>query len=156
MRRDIMPKLADILGGRILAMQSEGRIDEVGKRPYFFFCNTILECVAGKKAWKVQKKKRKISNSCVTVSDEAFALLLVINSWEKFEFMADNPQSEARSSNVPPTNYTEKKGRNKKMQGWSQKGIDKFNSLCEMVVKDRQSVSGKQPVRDRFLAVSQR
>jgi hypothetical protein len=147
MRANKMPSLDDILGGRRLAMQNGGEMNEAGKFPYFFFCNTILECVAGKKLWKVQKTKRLISKSCVTVSDEAFALLLMINSWEKFEYFAENPEVEDKMS-VPATSYTEKKGRNKKMKGWSQEGLVKYNRLCECVVQDRQSAEGIQFEKD--------
>jgi hypothetical protein len=142
-RQDTMPKLDDILGGREFSVASNEDLTKISETPYFYFCNTILECVAGKKAWKIQKKQKKISKSCVTVSDEAFALLLLINSWNKFEFIADHPQCEARGE-LPSTLYTEKKGRNKKMRGWSQEGINNFNHLCECVVKDRQSESGKR------------
>jgi hypothetical protein len=141
-RQDSMPKLDDILGGREYSVDSITDLTKLSETPYFFFCNTILECVAGKKAWKIQKKQKKISKSCVTVSDEAFALLLLVNSWDKFEFIADHPQCEAKGD-FPATLYTEKKGRNKKMRGWSQEGIANFNHLCDCVVKDRQSENGK-------------
>jgi len=63
-------------------------------------------------------------------------LLLLVNSWDKFEFIADHPQCEAKGD-FPATLYTEKKGRNKKMWGWSQEGIANFNHLCDCVVKDK-------------------
>ena len=34
----------------------------------------------GKKKWKVKKSKVFISDSCATISDKAFALLLMVNS----------------------------------------------------------------------------
>jgi hypothetical protein len=136
-----MPRLEDILGGRRYAMENGGDMAEPGKYAYFYFCNTILECVAGKKLWKKQKKEKLISKSCVTVSDEAFALLLMTNSWDKFEYFADNPEIEEKQD-IPATMYTEKKGRNKKMQGWSQEGITKYNRLCDFVVQDRLSAAG--------------
>jgi len=142
MRQDIMPELDEILGGRQLSIEKANEM-EFCETPYFFFCNTILECVAGKKTWKVQKKKKKISRSCVTVSDEAFALLLLVNSWEKFEYMAENPQCDTKAM-LPATKFTEKKGRNKKMQGWCHSGIATFNQLCGKVVEDRNSVKGKE------------
>ena len=142
MRTGKMPLLSDMLGGRRLAMENGGSIKDDGKYPFFYFCNAILECVAGKKEWKQQKNKQLISGSCVTVTDEAFALLLMVNSWEKFEYMADNPEMENKTE-VPETRYTEKKGRNRKMQGWSSEGIDKFNNLCVSVMADRESEEGK-------------
>ena len=144
-----MPHLADVLGGRRLAMTKTGSINGKGKYPFFFFCNSVLECVAGKKEWKQQKAKLKVSESCVSVSDEAFAMLLLVNSWDKFEYMADIPVNDDRTE-VPETLYTEKKGRNRKMQGWSSEGIDNFNKLCMSVIDDRKSKAG-QLFEDQFL-----
>ncbi len=137
-----MPELADVLGGRRLAMSRAGSINGKEKYPFFFFCNSVLECVAGKKEWKQQKTKRRVSESCVSVSDEAFAMLLLVNSWDKFEYMAENPAIDERTE-VPETRYTEKKGRNRKMQGWSSEGIDNFNKLCLFVIEDRKSEAGQ-------------
>jgi hypothetical protein len=139
-----MPKLEDILGGRKLAMEKGGSIKGEGKYPFFFFCSSILECVAGKKNWKAQKAKKTISKSCATVSDEAFALLLMVNSWEKFEYLADSKGTADEKTEVPSTLFTEKKGRNRKMQGWSNEGIVKFNALCRFVQEDRKSKEGKE------------
>jgi hypothetical protein len=137
-----MPRLDDILGGRILAMESDdAAMTEEGKYAYFFFCNTVLECVAGKKEWKKEKSKLLVSKSSVTVSDEAFALLLLVNSWDKFEHIAERPDATDKSD-LPATRFTEKKGRNKRMQGWSQEGIKRYNLLCEYVKQDRESAAG--------------
>jgi hypothetical protein len=147
MRAETIPPLEEILGGRKLAMETG---DEIETTAYFYFCNKLVECVAGKKEWKKEKSKLLISKSCITVSDEAFALLLMVNSWEKFEYIAEHVEIECKD-NVPETRYTEKKGRNKKLQGWSSVGIDKFNQLCEMVKKDRTSAEGIEFEQD-FLA----
>ena len=138
-----MPNLADMLGGRKEAMTKGGKVNEAGKLPFFFFCDRILECVAGKKEWKQQKAKQTVSSSCVSVTDEAFAMLLMINSWDKFEYMAEHAEIDDKSE-VPETLYTEKKGRNRKMQGWSTDGIEKFNKLCLFVIEDRKSEEGQQ------------
>ena len=139
-----MPKLTDILGGRVLAMANGGTMTGQGKRAFFYFCNQILECVAGKKKWKAEKSKTVISKSCATVSDEAFALLLMVNSWDKFDFMSSNAYSDSEKEMTPSTMFTEKKGRNKKLKGWSLEGFDKYNQLCAHVQKDRESVQGVQ------------
>ena len=143
MRIDKMPMLEEILGGRRLAMEKGGTMKEGGKFPFFYFCNKILECVAEKKKWKVEKHKLLISASCVTVSDEAFAMLLMINSWDKFEYLADHPEIEDKAT-VPSTKFTEEKGRNRKLQGWTREGINTFNKLCQDVMEDRASKEGKR------------
>jgi len=144
MKANKMPQLADMIGGRRAAMaKGAGHITGENKYPFFFFCNSIIECVAGKKEWKSQKSKKLISQSCVTVSDEAFAFLLMQNSWAKFEYMAENCEVDDRKD-LPETLFTEKRGRNRKLQGWSEEGIDHFNQLCLMVEEDRASEAGKQ------------
>ena len=124
-------------------MANGGTMSGAGKQPFFFFCDTVLECTAGKKEWKLQKYKLEISASCATVSDEAFALLLLVNSWDKFEFLSESDMRDV-GSDAPPTLFTEKRGRNKKMQGWSNQGIDKFNQLCQFVIADRSSAEGQK------------
>jgi hypothetical protein len=142
MRADKMPLLNDILGGRARAMEKGGgNVTETGKYPFFFFCNTVLECVAGRKEWKKEKAKLLVSESSVTVSDEAFALLLMVNSWDKFEYLAES-DGEPNKDDTPTTVYTEKKGRNKKLQGWTTQGINHFNQLCKFVATDRESEAG--------------
>ena len=138
-----MPNLDDIMGGRVLAMTKGGEMNGPGKHPFYFFCNHILECVAGKKKWKAEKSTTRVSKSCATVSDEAFALLLMVNSWDKFEFMSADSNLDSVKDVVPSTMFTEKKGRNRKLQGWTLEGIDKYNKLCEHVKKDRASEEGK-------------
>jgi hypothetical protein len=150
MRVKKMPDLTSILGGRRLAMKSGGSMTSEGMYPYFFFCNAILECVAGKKEWKREKNKKKVTESSVTVSDEAFALLLLVNSWDKLAYLADNVGNEEKAL-TPETLYTEKKGRNRKLQGWTTEGIEKFNNLCLSVIEDRASKAGKTFETD-FLA----
>ena len=58
MRTGKMPALDEVLGGRKGAMAHNGPIETT---PYYFFCNKIVECVAGKKEWKTQKAKVLIS-----------------------------------------------------------------------------------------------
>jgi hypothetical protein len=135
-----LPDLEDILGGRKAAMDNI-KTCNIENSAYFYFFDKIVECVAGKKEWKAQKAKVLINKSCVTVSDEAFALLLMVNSWDKFEYLGENPEIDDKND-IPETLYTEKKGRNKAMQGWSRQGIDKFNILCDLVVKDRSGSQG--------------
>jgi len=142
MRANKMPQLADMVGGRRAAMAKGGEITSKEKYPFFYFCNSIVECVAGKKEWKNQKSKKLISESCITVSDEAFAILLMQNSWAKFEYIAEHCDFDEKK-NLPETLFTEKKGRNRKLQGWSETGIDKFNQMCAMVEADRASAAGK-------------
>lgn len=46
------------------------------------FCNQFLACVTGKNDWKQQTKN--LIRDFATVSDEAFALLVLENIWDKW------------------------------------------------------------------------
>jgi len=50
------------------------------------FCNHFLACVVGKHDWKQQTKKELISQ-VATISDEAFALLVLENIWDEWKDM---------------------------------------------------------------------
>jgi Ran GTPase-activating protein (RanGAP) involved in mRNA processing and transport len=69
--------------------------------------------------------------------------VLLVNSWDKFEYLAEHAES-GNKVDLPTTRYTEKKGRNKKMQGWSQEGIKRFNDFCVFVKADRESKLGEE------------
>ena len=71
MKQQTMPQLKDILGGRKQAVlnyqvveQEHSQLDAFG-----FFCYNILECAAGKQEWKLEKVRKTVSTSYVTVSD---------------------------------------------------------------------------------------
>jgi len=50
------------------------------------FCNNFLSCVLGKHHWKWQKKHKLICE-LATISDEAFALLVLENIWDEWKDM---------------------------------------------------------------------
>jgi len=45
-------------------------------------CNHFLPCVVGKKRWRMQIQAGKKINDIATVSDEAFILLILQNTWQ--------------------------------------------------------------------------
>lgn len=108
MKAEKMLPLDDILGRRVTAMAKGGKVNAAGKYQFFFF---LRECVVGYKEWKNKKTKVLVSKTCVMVSDdEAFALLLLVNSWEKIQFITDNPDNKDKTE-IPSTKYTENKGK---------------------------------------------
>ena len=110
----------------------------------FSFYEHILECVAGKKEWKKDKYSCKVSKA-VSVSDKAFALLLLSNSWEVFKEHAaqSNMGNSGSKVNVKPK-FTGKRGGSRRFEGWTQEGIAEYNSLCQSIVADRNSDMGEQ------------
>ena len=75
----------------------------------------------------------------VTVSDEAFALLLYdayIDKWI-MRYHQDR-RGEPRSKRIVGK-YTQTNGASTEYGGWSEEGIRRFNQLCEMIQDDRNS-----------------
>jgi hypothetical protein len=118
------------------------------KEAFLWFAGELLECVCGKRAWGTRKKYRAtISDATandtgkfiVTVSDEAFALLLYdayIHKWIK-RYHEDR-RGEPRSKRIVGK-YTQTDGASTEYGGWGEEGIHRFNQLCEMVKEDRNS-----------------
>jgi hypothetical protein len=144
MTRDIMPPLEDILGLRSGGMNELDDRHLAKKDAYCFFLDNILECVAGKKEWKKDKLSCKVSKA-VTVSDEAFALLLLSNSWEVFEEYATNEKNNNFKRDIKAkAKYTSKRGGSRRFEGWTQEGIALYNKLSQRIVADRNSLMGEQ------------
>ena len=118
------------------------------KEAFIWFAGELLECVCGKRAWGTRKKYRAtISDATsndtgaavVTVSDEAFALLLYdayIDKWI-MRYHQDR-RGEPRSKRIVGK-YTQTNGASTEYGGWSEEGIRRFNQLCEMIQDDRNS-----------------
>ena len=108
-----------------------------------WFAFRFLECVAGVNAWKKQKTKVTVSafdpnTKCpyVSVSDEAFALLLLENYLVKWKYRwqchQDNKQYQRQ-----PGRYTSSNAGHVEFGGWTNKGIMRFNELVQIVKTDR-------------------
>jgi hypothetical protein len=77
-------------------------------------------------------------SSFVTVSDEAFALLVLDNCEEKWEDMYEKKVTKSNKKNK----YTDggkssKSGRSRNLKGWSNKGLNRFNELYRLIKADR-------------------
>jgi hypothetical protein len=118
-----LPMLEDIL---------EGRKAPLGA--YKFFADYIIECVAGKREWKKQRETITMA-SATSPTDEAFALLLLENSYDRWRAMAESEDGTSREV----TKYTRGKstGGSRKYEGWTEEGRTRFNELVKFVRKDR-------------------
>jgi hypothetical protein len=77
-------------------------------------------------------------SSFVSVSDEAFALLVLENCEERWSDMYKNNMTKSIKKNK----YTDggracKTGRSRNLKGWSNKGLNRFNELYRLVKADR-------------------
>jgi hypothetical protein len=101
---------------------------------YSSFVYNCVVAVAGmdKTLPKLEKWNENSNiNDIVSITDEAFALTLLVNYWDQYEAGWENKTVSAK--------FTERKlnknGPNaKKMQGgWSIEGLNLFNELCVIV-----------------------
>jgi len=132
---------------------------------YTKFCKIVLSSVVGKSGWKLNCGNKKLSEF-VTISDEAFGLLLMHNSWEVWTNMGRNaregkPIGKAKREGNKGgmqglmTRYTSNGAYVKKNQGWSDDGLDCFLDLVEKVKTDRTHDGEKQQgqsFEDKFKA----
>jgi len=125
---------------------------EEEKEAFLWFTDSLLECVCGKIAWGAKKKYRSTisdakydntNESIVTVSDEAFALLLYENYIDKWVTRYHNPPPPGVKGSKIMGKYTRCSIGTSDYGGWSEEGVVRFNELCMTVVHDRQSRNAK-------------
>ena len=112
-----------------------------------WFFSEFLECVCGKRVWGLQKYQQHISttrdrdtgNMIVTISDEAFALLLIDNYRDKWisKFEASRRGELHRPGEKIPGKYTNSKLGNTEYAGWTEEGHQQFNKYFDIVEEDR-------------------
>jgi hypothetical protein len=122
---------------------------------YQIFCDHVLSQVVGKNDWKTRAGKEMIS-SIATVSDEAFAILLVENNYQVWE---DDALGTCGEGGVKASSrYTVNGAGTKKYQGWTREGLKRFNTLAAMVHADRISNKGafEKMVKDKKLMAENR
>ena len=126
----------------MLSLRKNGR-NEINQN-YVFFCEKFLRCVVGIKIFRNSCKKYPLS-TYVSLSDEAFALLLLENSelrWNS-EIELKKNGKEITEESLLPTKYTgagkskQQKGFTRKFKGWTFDGIARYNSLRELIRADR-------------------
>jgi hypothetical protein len=127
---------------------------------FVWFLGTFLDCVSGARAWGGQRKyveevsKAEIKGvggkiKLVTVSDEAFGLLLYENYVDKWiqkyhderrtllPSMLSTAEKKKRGATKMRGKYTTGSVGNCEFGGWSERGMRRFNELCDTVEEDR-------------------
>jgi hypothetical protein len=129
---------------------------------FVWFLGTFLDCVSGARAWGGQRKyveevsKAEIKGvgekiKLVTVSDEAFGLLLYENYVDKWihkyhderrtlqpSMLISTAEKKKRGATKIRGKYTKGSMGNCEFGGWSERGMRRFNELCQTVAEDRQ------------------
>ena len=112
---------------------------------FFIFCECFLSKVVGVGAWRELCTKQKISDFA-TVSDEAFAYLLVENYWDGWSTRrSDEPFMESdlihgskkKKRKITWGKYTAAALGARRYGGWNKAGLERFNALCQEVKDDR-------------------
>jgi hypothetical protein len=98
------------------------------------FCDTLLSNVVGKNFYKTIFGKKKVGK-IATVGDEAFAILCVENSIERWQDEAKDPIS-SHKENWRTSKYTANPLASSKYSGWSLEGIRRFNVLSQTIVPE--------------------
>lgn len=131
------------------------------REAFHWFVGEFLECVSGRRVWGRKKFTHRVSDpmergsaeKVVTVSDEAFAILVYENYIDKWLRKYTCEQQGVQGED---TNEIEKriKGRytagtttraaNIMYGGWSDEGLIRFNQLCRLVAMDRQNENAAQ------------
>ena len=106
------------------------------------FYNHFLPCVVGKCKWKKLVVLKKVP-LFATVTDEAFALLVLENNWgvwlheDAREYFMKNKKEQNKKEKGNNGLYTGHAKGATRFGGWSVEGVQRFNELCEIVRNDR-------------------
>ena len=100
------------------------------------FCDNILPCIVGRAKWD-KVVACKLVSKMTTSTDEAWGLILLENSWDLWEQMANVPSGKVMPKERKATKWTNLEGTPKKNEGWGDKGIPRFNELMSGVLADR-------------------
>jgi hypothetical protein len=120
-----LPSLSEILKLRQTPTRNGNN-----NRAFTFIVEHLAGAVIGQRRWKLTRCYKPLSE-CMTVSDEAFMLLVLENNYELWQ--------DADTNRVGRGKYTEN-APNRKFCGWSNEGITRFNELNDAVMKHREAI----------------
>jgi len=114
---------------------------------FFVFCDHFLSRIVGITAWKEGCTKTKVSE-LASVTDEAFAYLLIENYWDHWATLDVEEYKKGVSELDLHTNkkkkrksiwgkYTKNAYGAKRYGGWMREGLIRFNTLYAEVKEDR-------------------
>ena len=108
-----------------------------------FFFNDLVPCVAGQKVWTLREKAIKLiseAKKVVSVLDEAFTILALMNYWERW-----TGNGTARCTDSKAGNY--------QYMGWADAAYVQFDELCKRICEQRQTRLNKK-LEQMYLARS--
>jgi hypothetical protein len=135
---------------------------ELDKEAFRRFIGDFLACVSGKKVWGRKKYYYRVSEAVmdkgsqelvVTVSDEAFAILLYKNYIEKWITRYHTERRGEKVDTKIKGKYTSSVLDHCLYGGWSAEGVARFNDLSILVDRDRKSANAKKAEDEVLLAL---
>ena len=109
-------------------------------RVYSWFCRHFMLCVVGTKNW-MNNCRQFPMHVFVTVSDEAFALTQLENSYERWMDMYKNSTMKTSEIKAKFTNSGKSEkgdGRSKRFCGWTMEGLTFYNQQYDEIGRNRQ------------------
>jgi hypothetical protein len=128
---DSIPTVADLL---LVRHQPYDEAPESVQNAFLWMAEIIMQDVAGRKNWNCQVKSKRLMRNCVTVSDEAFAILLLDNNMEKWREQVEEREDQ-ENQNGGGTTATTKYTASGRM--WSRKGMSRFVEIYNVVSEGR-------------------
>lgn len=127
----LLPELSDMLEGR------------ENPSAYSFFCYHFLPYVVGRTKWNYIMRTNRDIRDVASTSDEALGLVLLENSWDRWEWEHTKTKEDIKADNAkrpeertgPQTKYTVGRGRkdvSRSCSGWTNQGILRFSELAKM------------------------
>ena len=121
-------------------LNPRGNFVDIDEKTFFWFFDTVVSCVAGKRRWTpTAKVSLTITGSkLVSVTDEAFAELLIENYY-------------ARWRGTGLAKWTDSRGDNVDCRAWSPDAVRRFNEVCRRIQQQRrhpQNDAVEQKFRD--------
>ena len=111
-----------------------------------WYCDSFLSVIVGKKNYN-QRKYQEVASSIVTRSDEAFLLVIIENSIDRWTAKVSDPGK--KEGDWPEPKYTSNANDNKKYLGWSTAGINCYNNYMTVIVPKTRDASKEMEVQLR-------
>jgi hypothetical protein len=110
---------------------------------FYFVFDGLVPCVAGRKVWTLREKVIKLiseAKSVVSMLDETFTILALMNYWERW-----TSNGKAR--------WSASKAGNHQYMGWADAAYIQFDELCKRIREQRQTTLNKK-LEQMYLARS--
>ena len=125
-----MPGSEKTTAEEFLNIRDQKNMDQQGYFNMFF--DRLLPCVAGKKMWANKDKMASTisDGGKISVTDEAFTELCLLNYWDRW---TGNKCAQ----------WTNARGGNTHCKGWSNEAYLKFDVICRRIKEQRESRQSK-------------